>query len=326
MKKLTIQSSVDLYIGRGLKTLISDVCETLGTRAAVIVDPAISHFGETFLAPTKKTREAKQQLEDQILQAGFGRDSVFVAIGGGTTTDLVGFLAATYMRGVPLVLVPTTLLGMVDAAIGGKTAVDTPFGKNLIGTFYLPKAIIVDLDYLLTLPEKELINGRSEIVKMALIYDPSILQQNLEEQIIRAILAKIAIVEQDPKEIGLRRMLNFGHTIGHAIELCAEYSVSHGEAVALGCVAESYLSLLMGFLPQNEFDQIVQLFPKFRWNYKREAILKAMTLDKKSSKGAIRFVLIDQIGRAIPFDGAYCCEVPEEKIIAALKFMEETYA
>ena len=315
--------NVDIHFGRHLLDRIPSLCEKWGHRSAIIADQAVKDRlkGEIFSIIPEKTREAKERLEDQLLESGFGRDSVLVAVGGGTTTDLVGFLASTYMRGVPLILVPSTLLGMVDAAIGGKTAIDTPFGKNLIGTFYMPKAIVIDLELLKTLPEKEMVNGRSEILKMALIHDPSILELDEEAQIMRAIQAKIAIVEQDPMERGLRRILNFGHTIGHAIELSAGYTIAHGEAVALGCVAESFLSMRLGFLAEKEFEKIVQLFPKFKWTFD----MKGMLHDKKRSKGKIRFVLIDKIGSAMPFDGAYCSEVPEKQLNETIHWMEKNY-
>lgn len=327
MKKFIIQSTVELYIGHHILDILPEVCAGLKGRIAIIKDPLIPQQfqGEQIFFELKKTREAKQFLEDQLLKSGFGRDSIFVAVGGGTTTDLVGFVASTYMRGVPLILVPTTLLAMVDAAIGGKTAIDTPFGKNLIGSFYLPKAILIDLDFLKTLPESERINGLSEILKIALVYDATILQLPFEEQIIRAILAKVAVVELDPTEKGMRRILNFGHTIAHAIEFCTQYSVAHGEAVALGCLAESYISLLMGLIRQEDFTYIMQLFPKFSWNFDRNELLKAMRLDKKNAQGSIRFVLIDKIGHACECNGDYCREVPEAKIVEALQFMERTY-
>lgn len=327
MKKIMIQDVVELYFGRNILGVLPDLCKKWGHRTALIADRTVSHPIEGEMVPVdlKKTRESKQQLEDQLFERGFGRDSVFVAIGGGTITDLVGFVSSTYMRGVPLILIPTTLLAMVDAAIGGKTAIDTPFGKNLIGSFYLPKAIFIDLDFLKTLPEKERINGLSEILKIALVSDSSILQVNFEEQMIRAIQAKVSIVEQDPNEIGLRRILNFGHTVGHAIELCTNYTVSHGEAVALGCIAESYLSLLMGLISQSEFTSIANVFPNFPWTFDRHELLEAMRHDKKNSRGAIRFVLLDKIGHACAFNGIYCTEVPSEKLLEMLTFMEQNH-
>jgi 3-dehydroquinate synthase len=278
-----------------------------------------------------------------MLKAGLGRDTVLIGLGGGSTTDLAGFIAATYLRGIPLILVPTTLLAMVDAAIGGKTAVDTPHGKNLIGSYYHPKAVIADLDTLKTLPEKETLHGLAEILKMGLISDASILTlaqhpealqrtDLLEDLVVKAAKAKIAVIEQDPSEKGLRRILNFGHTIAHALEALSPYDgIPHGEAVAIGCLTESYLSHKLGYLPPKQYALIEDLYrtrlgtlrlPKI---YDRNSLLAAMAFDKKKSKSSIRFVLIQEIGSAIPFDGAYCRTVPEEDLGEALSMMETMY-
>ena len=328
MKKILIQSGVELYFGRHLPTdLVQTLCQKWGHRSIELADANLhlSPCSNRFSFVPHKTREDKQALEDRLFQAGYGRDSIIVAIGGGTTTDLVGFLAATYMRGVPLILVPTTLIAMVDAAIGGKTSVDTPSGKNLVGAFYLPRAIVVDLAYLDTLPDAEWVNGRSEIIKMSLVYDASLLESKADEQILQSILAKVAIVELDPFETGIRRILNFGHTIGHAIELCSDYQIAHGEAVALGCIAESYLSMQMGFLAPDQFQRVLSLFPKFKWSYDRKKLLDAMNLDKKKANGKLRFVLISKIGESVPFEGQYCSEVPSVLLEKALEWMELEY-
>lgn len=283
---------------------------------------------EILLVPSgekAKTREVKQQIEDQLLEKGFGRDTVIIAVGGGAILDLAGFVASTYMRGVDLILVPTTLLAMVDAAIGGKTAIDTPHGKNLIGTFYHPKMIIADLKTLETLPEKELKNGFSEIYKMGLIADPSIFEETeLEELIWKAARAKIDIVERDPTEMGLRRILNFGHTIGHALEACSGYTLAHGEAVAIGCVVESYLSFLMGYLSEEEYLKIEKKFGPF----KLPAIpdfRNTLNFDKKRDKKKVRFVMIEGIGNPLSFNGQYCQSVQDAILESALTKMEQLY-
>jgi 3-dehydroquinate synthase len=327
MKKTTIFSSVDLYFGRGLASIVESLGQTLGHRSLLIADRNVSHnysLSNLSIVP-EKSRSAKEFLEDHLMKEGYGRDSALIALGGGTLTDLVGFLASTYMRGLPLILVPSTLLGMVDAAIGGKTSIDTHYGKNLIGSFYQPKAIVIDLDHLDSLPINELINGQSEILKMGLVYDASILRLTGDDQIYQSILAKVAVVTQDPKESGIRRILNFGHTVAHAIELCSHFSISHGEAVALGCVAESYLSKLMGLLNQSDFQSIMKLFPKFKWTCNRNDLLKCMQLDKKNAASKIRFVLINKIGEAALFDGQYCSEVPDGLIEEMCLWMESNY-
>jgi 3-dehydroquinate synthase len=275
-----------------------------------------------------KTRQVKQQVEDELLEKGYGRDTVIIAVGGGALLDLAGFVASTYMRGVDLILVPTTLLAMVDAAIGGKTGIDTPHGKNLIGTIYHPKMIIADLDILDTLPEKEFQNGFSEIYKMGLIANPSILEEtDLEDLILKTAQAKIKIVQLDPNEKGLRRILNFGHTIGHALEACSGYTLPHGEAVAMGCVTESYLSFLMGHLSNEDYQKIESKFPRFKLpkNYNRTSLIHALNFDKKKEKDRVRFVMIDRIGNPLSFSGQYCESVQDDILGFALTKMEQLY-
>lgn len=262
---------------------------------------------------------------DALFRAGVGKDGTLIALGGGATTDLVGFIASIYMRGLSLILIPTTLLAIVDASIGGKTAVDTPFGKNLLGTIYPPKAVFADLDTLKTLPEKERFNGLAEILKMGLIYDRMIWEER--EPILQAIQAKISIVEQDPTDKGVRRILNFGHTIGHALEAVADYTIPHGMAVALGCVVESHLSMRLNYLSPLDFASIQaryhSFFLRLPKEYNRSRFLEALSRDKKNVAGKIRFVLIDQIGHAIPFDGDYCRAVSLEELEDTLNWMEK---
>ncbi len=329
--------------------LKSEICfglEGLGTfckgkQGVIVVDETIAEthgamiqkmVGYGLIAiPNEKTREAKEKLEDALFKKGIDRHSILVAVGGGSLTDLSAFTASTYMRGIPLVLIPTTLLAMVDAAIGGKTAVDTPFGKNLIGTFYLPQKIFIDMQFLKTLPSEELKNGLSEILKYGLIADLSIWQmavdwQNHLPKLIHAsILCKCRVVEQDFEEkLGLRRILNFGHTVGHALEHISNYQMKHGKAVALGCMAESYLSHLLGFLPKKDLETILSLYRGLGYVFKGldlQFLTSAMSLDKKIKNGEARFVLIDQIGHAIPFDGEYCQTVPKQKIDQMIEWM-----
>lgn len=347
MKKILIHPSTELYIGQNVLTTdrLLDFCGQL--RIILIADAAIKDLYAVDLArrihaelltipngEKAKSRETEQSLIDKLFQMGCGRDTLLIALGGGVTTDLVGFVASIYMRGVPLILIPTTLLAIVDAAIGGKTAIDTPYGKNLIGTIYYPKAIFADLDMLRTLPEKEWSNGLAEILKIGLVYDASIWEiakKNGKDPdlIIKAIQGKIAIIEQDPTEQSLRRILNFGHTIGHALETVAYYAIPHGEAVALGCTVEAHLSMRLGYLEEKDFEQIQTMY--HRWScklpktYARTKLFQAMTHDKKKALGAPRFVLIDRLGHAIPFDGAYCRTVTSDELESTLDWMENTY-
>lgn len=275
-----------------------------------------------------KTQERATELIHALLQLKVDRETTLVAVGGGMITDLVGFVASVYMRGIPLVLIPTTLLCMVDAAIGGKTAIDTPFGKNLIGTTYHPKAIVIDLDILKTLPETQWSHGLAEIWKLGLVYNPSLLSCDRLSLITPAIETKLQICAKDPMDQGIRRILNFGHTIAHALEACSNYEISHGEAVLVGCLVESHLSMSLGYLSQSEFTTIETLYRtlpfKLPKSYQRARLLEAMTHDKKSALGKSRFVLIDAIGHALPFDGHYCQEIASEKLTASLQWMEAT--
>ncbi len=365
MQKLFLKPSLpsiqtEIAIGRGFaqSELFITTCRSLAKRGAVLADANVralasriqKSLGTDFaLIPVaggeaSKSRSAKEKLEDELLKRKCGRDSLLIAVGGGVTTDLVGYIASTYMRGVPLVLVPTTLLAMVDAAIGGKTGVDTPYGKNQIGTFYFPKSIFIDVDLLETLPEKEWPNGLAEIAKYGLIHDPAIwdlLEKNshhwrkpetLETLILSSIRVKMDVVEKDPLEqTGLRRILNFGHTVGHALELLSHYEMDHGQAVAIGCVAESFLSHLLGFLPKDALERILRLYQTLgfhsKWpkNLQKEAFLEAMSIDKKSKGGEIRCVLIDRIGHCVPFDGEYCRIIKQKEIEAMVDWMEKNY-
>jgi 3-dehydroquinate synthase len=341
MKKILIPPSTEYTIGYDLLKQLQEKCSK--QRAIVIADAAIKESyaadfakaidAELLTIPSgekTKSEEMKQSLLGQLFQMGCDKESLIIACGGGVTTDLVGFVASLYMRGIPLILIPTTLLAIVDACIGGKTAINTCYGKNLIGTFYNPKHIFADLNVLKTLPEKEWFNGIAEILKMGLIYKPAIWEscnfQDLE-LIFQAIEGKVEIVTQDPTEQSLRRILNFGHTIGHALELVSDYEMSHGEAVALGCATEAHLSMQLGYLLQEDFEQIARRFTQFALelpkSYTRSKFLSALLHDKKKRHSQTRFVLIDKIGHALAFQGAYCQAVTQSQLEPTLSWMEK---
>ncbi|MBX7066394.1 MAG: 3-dehydroquinate synthase [Parachlamydiales bacterium] len=330
MEKILLQTRIappktEIYFGLDH---LSAIC---GKNTIVVADENVADSSlpfERISIPAKKTREAKAALEDELFKRKAGRDTTIIGMGGGVLTDLVAFTASTYMRGVPLVLIPTTLLGMVDAAIGGKTGIDTPFGKNLIGTFYLPKAIFIEPKFLKTLPEMEMKNGLSEILKYGLIGDRKIWEkakhwkEELPNLIRSSIECKCKVVEADFEEkTGVRRILNFGHTAGHALELLSEYQIPHGQAVALGCMAESYLSHILGYLSKADLETILAQYRKLGYAFSEfdpERFWHAISMDKK---GAARFVLIDQIGRALPFDGEYCKAVERKEIDRMIEWM-----
>ena len=273
---------------------------------------------------SSKTRATKEKLEDALLLEGFGRDTTIIALGGGVVTDLAGFLASTFCRGVELILIPTTLLAMVDAAIGGKTGVNTELGKNMIGSFYPPHQLLICPEFLKTLPENEWFNGAVEMLKAGLIADAEFFHQFSEipipQAIERALEIKRRIIAQDPHEKGLRRILNLGHTIGHALETLSNYQISHGKAVAAGIVLEAEISYEMGLLKKEALELIKKRFPPVERSFDFQALFEVLCRDKKAVDGTPRFVLLQDIGVPYFAEGAYCTEVPREilqKIIKA---------
>ena len=265
---------------------------------------------------SSKTRETKEALEDGLLNHGFGRDTCIVAVGGGVVTDIAGFIAATYCRGVPLIMVPTTLLAMVDASLGGKNGVNVPQGKNLIGSFHQPQKILIDPSVLQTLPPCEIRNGIAEMIKHGVIADASyvaFLEQHVfellslqmkpvEHAIAASCRIKCRIVKEDEREKGLRRLLNFGHTIGHALECVSAYSLPHGEAVALGMVTEARIAQSRGLFPIEALERLSSLVQAYGLpihipnTYSAEELWDSMVLDKKALNGTPHIVFPSDIG------------------------------
>ncbi|MBL8062187.1 MAG: 3-dehydroquinate synthase [Anaerolineales bacterium] len=260
-----------------------------------------------------KNLETVSRLWKGFLENGLDRKSTVVALGGGVIGDMTGFAAATYMRGIDWVVVPTSLLSMVDASLGGKTGFDLPEGKNLVGSFHPPKLVIADPGLLLTLPERELRSGMAEVVKHGVISDPGLFElasqgmswvkDHLEEVVKRAMAVKIKVIEEDPYEKGIRAALNLGHTVGHAVELVSKFKLSHGEAISIGMAAEAKYAARVGLTGQSTVDAIVSTLSTLGLPIQipdempREEIIRVMRVDKKKNAKSIRFALPVEIGK-----------------------------
>jgi 3-dehydroquinate synthase len=332
------ERSSPIYLGSGL--LVSDepwqTVPRAGT-AAIVSNPTVSalygerlsatlgrRFGRCLSIDIPDGEQYKDWLSldlifDRLLAAECDRQTVLVALGGGVVGDVAGFAAACFLRGVPFVQVPTTLLAQVDSSVGGKTAINHPRGKNLIGAFYQPVAVVADLDTLDTLPEREFRSGLAEVIKYGPIADEAFFawtEHNIEALLARdrAALAfavrrsceiKATVVAADEREGGLREVLNFGHTFGHAIETAAGYGVwLHGEAVACGMVMATELSVRLGLIDDGRYRRVVRLIERAGLpvlgpsSCQPAQLIELMRLDKKARAGDIRVVLLDGAGRA----------------------------
>jgi 3-dehydroquinate synthase len=289
-----------------------------------------------------KTRETWSRLTDSLLAAGFGRDTTVIALGGGVVGDLAGFVAATFMRGVPYVQVPTSLLAMIDASVGGKTGVDTAAGKNLVGAFHQPAAVIADIDALTTLPLDHLRAGMAEAIKHGVIADAAYfdsvcavasrldaLEVNggggaMLDLVARSVEIKAAVVTRDEREGGVRKTLNFGHTIGHAVELCSNFELLHGYAVAIGMVYECTLAEQLGVAAAGTASRVRQAvraagLPDARpSSMDVDAIVHATRGDKKARAGRAEFALPRRIGEMAAADRGWSVPVNEDVVRAVL--------
>lgn len=341
------QDNYDVVVGRGLLAQLPALLGERVKKVLVIHPRALRLTGDTVrddleeAGYTTLTAEIPDAEEGKHIQVAsfcwevlgkndFTRSDAVVAVGGGAVTDLAGFVAATWLRGVKVVHLPTSLLGMVDASVGGKTGINTAEGKNLVGSFHPPAGVLVDLDTLDTLPPNELISGMAEVIKCGFIADPVILdliEANpeavkdpksavLRELIERSIAVKAKVVSEDLKETGLREILNYGHTLGHAIELTERYSWRHGAAVAVGMMFAAELARSVGRLSDEDADRhrsILELlglplsYRRDRW----QALLDAMRRDKKTRGDLLRFVVLDGIGRPGILD------VPDQSLLFA---------
>ncbi|MCD7708306.1 MAG: 3-dehydroquinate synthase [Clostridiales bacterium] len=281
-----------------------------------------------------KTRHTKEQIEDAMLEKGYRRDCAVIAVGGGVVTDLAGFVAGTFGRGVPFVNYATTLLAAADASVGGKTAVDTPLATNLIGMFNQPKKVYIDISAWETLPKRELACGLAETIKHACLGSFEMFEfleehlddiLNLQKSACEHISEcnckiKYNIVMQDERESsGLREVLNLGHTVGRAIETVSDYRLLHGEAVAIGMAAEALLSARLGYMAKDEAGRVIALYDRAGLPTKipdfidREALVKKLYTDKKVRDGKLRFVLQKGIGNVVEFSpGVFSTPIEED--------------
>jgi 3-dehydroquinate synthase len=333
------QRSYEIQIDSGLLPRLGKECARLklGRRCAIISDEnvapryasaAAKSLGaagfETFVVrmasgETAKSLKTVAACYDQLAAQRLERKSFVVALGGGVVGDLAGFVAATYLRGIPFIQIPTTLLAQVDSSVGGKVGVNLKAGKNLVGAFYQPRLVLCDLNTLRTLPEREYRSGLAEVIKYGIIYDAKLFSRldsdigkllkrdtkSLAEVVARCCQIKAEVVRNDETEGGLRAILNFGHTIGHALEAISRYGkYLHGEAISIGQVAAARLSQQLTGLSDQDAQRIVSLFKsaglpttvKLSPTQRAQA-LRAMQLDKKVSEGEVKFVLARRIGR-----------------------------
>ena len=294
--------------------LYLDRVQSALTQAGVKIVPILLPDGEVY-----KNGESLNHIYDALLQNRMERKATLIALGGGVIGDLTGFAAATYLRGVPFIQIPTTLLAQVDSSVGGKTGINHPLGKNMIGAFYQPQLVLADTDTLNTLPERELSSGIAEIIKYGLISDHPFfewLEANMQQLLARDPQAltyaiqrscqnKAAVVAADEREAGQRALLNLGHTFGHAIETGMGYGAwLHGEAVGVGMLMAAVLSQHLGWLSAPDVQRIRALLvqarlPQSAPNFGHEKYLDLMGLDKKVEGGKLRFVLLKAIGAAV---------------------------
>jgi len=350
-------SSHEIRIGRNIldRVVLLLAKNHKASRYGIVTDTHVNRlFGKTLLesmsgaglntflleipaGESSKTIATAMDLAGRLLEAGADRGTLLIALGGGVVGDLTGFVASVYMRSVPYVQIPTTLVGQVDSAIGGKTAVDLPQGKNLLGTFYQPRAVFADLRFLDTLPEREFVGGLAEIIKYGIIDDEKLfqrLEEDMEavkrrdpERLLTLVETccriKKSIVEMDEREQGLRRILNFGHTLGHALETASGYALSHGEGVALGMIAAARLSVQMRYLPQSEAKRVEKVIAgaglpvRIAATLDTKAVMDSLKMDKKKRNNVVHFVLIRKIG--MPFVNG---SIQDETILSVLEGMK----
>ncbi len=360
--KKVVDDSYDIEVGRNLfDTLVDDLKGKLGlgiSKYVIITDSNVKTlYGDKLhkklvdegfkvdlisfpAGETSKVRATKEMIEDEMLAKGHRRDSCIIALGGGVVTDLAGFVAGTFGRGIPFINYSTSILGSADASVGGKTAVDTPLATNLIGLIYQPKKVYIDLATWETLPKEQISNGLAETIKHACLADKEFfeyLEKHIEELLEpngignhAAVCEHIAeknckikyeVVKQDEREANLRQILNLGHTIGRAIETLSNYSLLHGEAVAIGLVMQAQIGEKLGYVSKEEVVRVIKLVEKaglptrLSDDMSTDEVVQKLYTDKKVRSGKIRFVFQEGIGSVKQFeDGNYSIALEEEFI------------
>ncbi len=345
-----------LFFGEGLldELPVSSISEA--SSAAILTDDIVgklyapklqkilSHSLKTHLVMMRHGERNKNlatvsQVAKKLSDADLDRKSVIVALGGGVVGDLAGFVASIFKRGIKYFQFPTTLLAQVDSSIGGKCAVDTVWGKNQLGTFYQPKGIFIDCSVLDSLPQKEIINGLGEIVKSSIIADPEMFEQlfseteeyyalgKLKTLVRRTCQIKAELVEKDEREVDLRKILNYGHTVGHAIEASSDYRLSHGKSVILGMFCEGWIAHRLGIFEDRDFLEQQELLTKIRSHYRISAsiepkrVLSFALLDKKNKSGTIHMSLPEGIGKMHRGDDGYSVQVSRDLLIQSLDLL-----
>ena len=322
IKKLAVITDTNVQ-----KLYAMPICEKLA-QAGFKVDLFTFPAGEK-----SKTRETKARIEDAMLEKGYRRDCAIIAVGGGVVTDLAGFVAGTFGRGVPFINYATTLLAAADASVGGKTAVDTPLATNLIGLFNQPQKVYIDIAAWATLPERQMRSGLAETIKHACLASSDLfdfIEENLDDIMENKKFAceyiaennckiKYDVVMKDERESGLREILNLGHTVGRAIETVSDYKLLHGEALAIGMAAQVLLSARIGYMSEEQTERVIALYEKEKLPTKipeyinREELVKKLYTDKKVRDGKLRFVLQKGIGSVVEFaPGVFAKPIEEE--------------
>lgn len=361
--KKVVDDTYEIEIGKGLQNkLIDDLKNGLTGKKkfAVVTDSIVADLycreifekilaagfkADLFVIPEgekSKSRQMKEFVEDSMLEKGYRRDCAVIAVGGGVVTDLAGFVAGTFGRGVPFVNYATTLLAAADASVGGKTAVDTPLATNLIGLFNQPKKVYLDIDTWKTLPRIQISSGLAETIKHGCLGDRELFEflENNVERIFEGdeaacefiadhnCMVKYRVVMQDERESGLRETLNLGHTVGRAIETVSDYRLYHGEAVSIGMVAQAKLGEKYGFISAENRERVEQLLERSGLPVRipdyidKNALVKKLYTDKKVRDGRIRFVFQKEIGDVMQFgENCFAKEIAEDEIKAVIEKM-----